>query len=180
MSTLSKLEIVEYRCWISDAYTASTEFDCGHKELNEYLVNHTNIEANGDKDNILLATLNDKIVGFVSYRIRDIFPGRQTVMSNEDGYPYMVVEALAVHKDYRGKKIGMLLLTKVIEATFKVHNWVTLHGIYLSAYYEAVNFYKNKFSFEVINKYLLNDQRKPIPMRLSIDSVIRLYFVLIK
>ena len=154
---LNNLEIIPYRSWRYSVQQAALNFDCGHHHLNNYLIKHTDIEVNANKDNILLAVMNESIVGFISYRIHNIIPGSNTIMSNDDTYPYMVIEALAVHKNYQKNQIGMLMLSKVIEVTVQVNQFVNLHGIYLNAYYEAVNFYKNKFSFEVLNPYLLYD-----------------------
>lgn len=165
-----KLEIIcDHNSWLYDKYENYRSFNCEKEELNDFLCKYSRVEFKKKNKTIMLAVIGEKIVGFIAYSIDQIGAS----FSDEEGIPHIKIEGFAVDKAYRGNGYGQMLMLEVIKNAYEIERMVCLQGIYLTSYKEAVDYYINKFSFEVINKYAMynNDPDIVIPMRLDIGAI---------
>lgn len=163
--------IVDHSCWILDEESKYKAFDCGKKELNDFLCKYTAVEFEKRNKTIMLAVDDKQVVAFIAYSIDKIGPS--LVQDNDERLPFLIIEAFAVDKEFKGHGYGQMLMFEVIKYAFDISLKVSLKGIYLTAYQKAVPYYSNKFSFAVLNKYILmqSDPSLPVPMKLGIDAV---------
>lgn len=137
-------------------------FDCGEKDLNEFLFNDSKefqreflaITYLLEKDDITIAyfsLLNDKInIHDLKVedkkawnKIRKKYPQRKRLKS----YPCMKIGRLGVSSDYQGKGIGKMILD-YLKVMFISNNRTGCRYITLDGYRNSLNFYqRNDFVF---------------------------------
>lgn len=170
--------VSNYTSWIHNAHEKAVDFDCGNKELNDYILSETAPEKNMHSNTITIADIDDNLAGYISYTVSKITPASSFI--NEDGgYPYLIIEFFGVDKKYKGNGVGRQLMVEVIKVASKIYELVNIHGIYLTAVKSAVDYYQDKFGFEVMNKFLFAspDPNTVIPMRLDILAIMDIAFV---
>lgn len=174
-----QLEIIyDHNSWLDKNHEKYKSFNCGKAELNDFLCSHLDIVLEKQNKTIMLAVLDSEVIGFIAYSIDKITPGSS--FTGDESYPYLIIEGFAVDEEFKGNGYGQMLMLEVIHNAFSIGQLVCLHGIYLTAYKSAVDYYVEKFSFQILNKYAMNDPdpERVIPMKLGISAVRDIIFAL--
>jgi ribosomal protein S18 acetylase RimI-like enzyme len=122
------------------------------KKLDKKVFNDS-ISIDYSKKIVMLAILDKKIVGFAAYSYKI-----------ENKIKYLYVDTLLVDPEHQGKKIGSMLLTKLINATARP---MLLHVAPDENHDRLIEFYK-RFKFVLRGKSAHGSTRMIRPARLRL------------
>ncbi len=135
-----------------------SQFDCGDKDLNEFLrddaldfseqrIANTFLLKDNDTIVAYLCLLNDKVSQEEAANnkwknLKKNFPENKRFSS----YPAIKIGRFAVSSSYRGKNVGRLLMNRIKDLLNENPNYSAFRYLTVDAYISAIGFYeKNKF-----------------------------------
>jgi GNAT superfamily N-acetyltransferase len=128
------------------------DFDCGHPELNEWLVRFAwaNHRANAAKTFVLLDT--DNVVGYYSLSAGEVgyekAPLRMVKGLARHPVPVVILAKLAIDRSHQGRGFGKLLLRDALLRAAKTSEQIGIRAVLVSAKNETARTFYEHHEFD--------------------------------
>lgn len=143
-----------------------SDFDCGDKDLNDFLKNDALAQQKEKLNVTKLVMYNGDIIGFASLltdtlnlknikdeNLRLKIKGKLNINSNKRGISAVKIGRLAIDRKYSNKGLGSHILRSILNNLKKIsENKVGFRFIIIEEYAKAFNFYVVRNGFEYLKK----------------------------
>jgi predicted N-acetyltransferase YhbS len=160
---------------LSDSHDVS-DFSCGDRDINHFLIRDALRDQNRKHSvtYVMIEEGGNKVIAYVtvamcSMSIEDI-PKKITIAD----YPYQNTSALLIARlgrdiNYRGKKLGLLMLKFAISEADRLSEEVGCRFVFLHSYTDKIEFYKT-MEFEECEEERpeIDGDRRIVPMCLDL------------
>jgi len=136
-----------------------SSFNCGHKDLNEFLKEDSIKQKEWMLNSTYLAIYNEEIVGFFTLstdkqRIKNLSHEYKEKFKNKVNYkefPALKIGRLGVSLRYKNKGIGKHLFKWIINKSIKLSKEMGFRFITIDTYIPSYNFYKKLYCIDSFN-----------------------------
>lgn len=171
-----------------------SDFDCGDKDLNDFLKNDALAQQNARLNVTKLIMCDGNIIGFTSLltdafilknlkneKIKLKIKDKLNLNSNKKTVPAVKIGRLAIDKRYSGKGLGTHILGSIINnLKLKAETEIGFRFIIVEGYAKAFKFYVMKNGFEYLKKdyehvknldfIIKRDSKKPFYLYFDLDD----------
>lgn len=171
-----------------------SDFDCGDKDLNDFLKNDALAQQNARLNVTKLIMCDGNIIGFTSLltdafilknlkneKIKLKIKDKLNLNSNKKTVPAVKIGRLAIDKRYSGKGLGTHILGSIINnLKLKAETEIGFRFIIVEGYAKAFKFYVVKNGFEYLKKdyehvknldfIIKRDSKKPFYLYFDLDD----------
>lgn len=124
-------------------------FDCGKKELNDFLVKYAHQNQSKNISNTFVVTKDNLITGYYTLTFGAILKENLPVKNNLPNYPIPVIilARLAVNKSEQGKGLGKALLKSAVLKTIQASEIAGIKAIMVKAKDKDAKAFYQKYNF---------------------------------
>lgn len=144
-----------------------SNFDCGDEDLNDFIQNDAESQMKSKINISYVCIYNCVPVGFVTLSSDSIKinpKDRKRIGIGYPAFPALKIGRLAVHKDYKRRDMGTLVLLWVVGKALNLCEEIGIRFISVDSYEEAQSFYK-KNNFVKLEE----SEDRHIPMYSDLD-----------
>jgi predicted N-acetyltransferase YhbS len=127
-------------------------FDCGEKELNQYLQKYALSNQQANSSQTYVASYETQIIGYYSLVVGSVFysdaPDRVIKGQAKYPIPVMILARLAVDQKWQNQGIGKGLLKDALQSTAQAANIAGIRALLVHAKNKSVQEWYQKFDFE--------------------------------
>jgi len=117
-------------------------FNCGNDDVNDYLKNKASIQEEEKITKIFVIHKDNIIIAYSAIFCSHLYfrlPDQET----EFRVPGVCIGQLGVDTEFQGKGLGKILVQHAISLANKISNYSGCRIIYVDAYDNAIDYYKN-------------------------------------
>jgi len=167
-----------------------SDFDCGDKDLNDFLKNDALAQQNARLNVTKLIMCDGNIIGFTSLltdafilknlkneKIKLKIKDKLNLNSNKKTVPAVKIGRLAIDKRYSGKGLGTHILGSIINnLKLKAETEIGFRFIIVEGYAKAFKFYVVKNGFEYLKKRLRTCEKSRFHYKKRLEKTILFIF----